>query len=96
MCLAIPALVVEVLSDERAKVDFGGVRMDVSIALLEERVDAGDYVIVHVGYVLKKLDTKKADETIREIAEAAGTSNGDERASSRKHFSGSTSSVSLH
>lgn len=72
MCLALPAQVVEVLDDEHAIVDMGGVRKSISTALLDE-VSVGDYVIVHVGYALNRLDTEEAEETLRLFAELAAS-----------------------
>jgi hydrogenase expression/formation protein HypC len=76
MCLAIPARVVELLPDEQAVVDLGGVRKEISLALVSE-VAVGDYVIVHVGYALNKLDQDEAAKTLALFAEigaaAAGT-----------------------
>jgi hydrogenase expression/formation protein HypC len=69
MCLAVPALVVELREQETAVVDLDGVRRTVSIALLEG-VQTGDYVIVHVGYALSKLDPEEAARTLALIAEA--------------------------
>ncbi|MBI4937419.1 MAG: HypC/HybG/HupF family hydrogenase formation chaperone [Nitrosomonadales bacterium] len=68
MCLALPARIVELRENELGVVDFGGVRKEISLALIEEaRVD--DYVIVHVGYALSKLDTAEAEATLRLFAE---------------------------
>jgi hydrogenase expression/formation protein HypC len=63
MCLALPARVVELRSDDLAVIDLGGVRKEVSLALLEN-VAVGDYVIVHVGYALHKLDPAEAQKTL--------------------------------
>ena len=68
MCLAIPAQVAEVVDMEHAVVDMGGVRKTISTALVDD-VQIGDYVIVHVGYALNRLDPKEAAETLRLIAE---------------------------
>lgn len=68
MCLAIPARVIEILDNESAVVDMGGVRKPISTALLDE-VAVGDYVIVHVGYALNRLDPEEAAETLRLFAE---------------------------
>lgn len=68
MCLAIPARVIEILNNESAVVDMGGVRKPISTALLDE-VAVGDYVIVHVGYALNRLDPEEAAETLRLFAE---------------------------
>lgn len=70
MCLAIPAKVLEVNGDV-AKVDFGqGVAREVNIMLVDAKV--GEYVLVHAGYAIEKLDKKAAEESLktwREILE---------------------------
>jgi hydrogenase expression/formation protein HypC len=63
MCLAIPAKVVQLKEGDQALVDLAGVRKEVSLALVEG-VRPGDYVIVHVGYALQKLDTREAEKTL--------------------------------
>jgi hydrogenase expression/formation protein HypC len=68
MCLAIPARVAEILEGDQAIVDLGGVRKDVSLALVDG-VEVGDYVIVHVGYALNKLDPDEAERTLALFAE---------------------------
>ena len=68
MCLAIPARVVELPSDDVAIVDVGGVRKDVSLALVED-VALGDYLIIHVGFALNKLDPEEAEKTLALFAE---------------------------
>ncbi len=68
MCLAIPALVVELLPADMARIDLDGVRKDISLSLVED-VAVGDYVIVHVGYALQKLDPQEAAETLALFAE---------------------------
>ena len=69
MCLAIPARVVEIQENDLAIVDLGGVRKDISLALVED-VAVGDYVIVHVGYALTRLDAGEAEKTLALMAEA--------------------------
>ena len=69
MCLAIPALVVALVAPESALVDVGGVQKQISLALVEG-VEAGDYVIVHVGYALTRLDPEEAAHTLALFAEA--------------------------
>lgn len=71
MCLAIPARVVELQDDDQAIVDLGGVRKEVSMALVED-VHVDDYVIVHVGYALNKIDPEEAEKTLRLFAEMGG------------------------
>ncbi|MDO8419040.1 MAG: HypC/HybG/HupF family hydrogenase formation chaperone [Rubrivivax sp.] len=69
MCLALPARVVELTADDNAVVDLGGVRKQVSLALVEG-IAVGDYVIVHVGFALTRLDPEEAEQTLRTFAEA--------------------------
>lgn len=73
MCLALPALVTEILPDDQAKVNLGGVSKTISLALVSG-VTAGDYVIVHVGYALTRVDPAEAEKTLALWAEmqAAG------------------------
>jgi len=71
MCLAIPVKVIEVGAgpgDDWAIVDLGGVRKEISLALLAD-VQVGDYVILHVGYALTKLDPEEAEKTLALFAE---------------------------
>ena len=69
MCLAIPARIVEINDNDQAIVDLGGVRKDISLALVED-VKVGDYVILHVGYALTRLDPEEAAKTLALMAEA--------------------------
>lgn len=69
MCLAIPACVVELRDDDLALVDVGGVRKEISLALVSE-VAVGDYVILHVGYALQRLDPDEAEKTLALFAQA--------------------------
>ena len=62
MCLAIPARVISV-KGEKAQVDFGeGVLRDVKVTLVEVKI--GEYVLVHAGYAIQKMDEKDAKETL--------------------------------
>jgi len=69
MCLALPARVVELTDGDNAIVELGGVRKQVSLALVEG-IAVGDYVIVHVGFALTRLDPEEAEQTLRTFAEA--------------------------
>ncbi|ALK10298.1 HypC/HybG/HupF family hydrogenase formation chaperone [Blastochloris viridis] len=69
MCLAIPAEVTELLPDDMAKVSLGGVVKSVSVALLDE-VAVGDYVVLHVGHALARIDAEEARRTLALLAEA--------------------------
>jgi len=70
MCLAIPAEVTALLPHDMARVTLDGVSKDISIALLED-VAVGDYVVVHVGYALSKIDQEEARKTLAVLAEVA-------------------------
>ena len=72
MCLALPSLVTEILPDDQAKVSLGGVIKTISLALVAD-VEPGDYVIVHVGYALTKVDPVEAEKTLALFAEMAET-----------------------
>ena len=69
MCLAIPARVAEIRDGDLAVVELGGVRKEVSLALVAGVVE-GDYVIVHVGYALTRLDPEEAARTLALMAAA--------------------------
>lgn len=62
MCLAVPALVVAT-GEDGATVDLQGVRRPVNVDLIDG-VTAGDWVLVHVGFALAKLDETEARETL--------------------------------
>ncbi len=63
MCLAMPAKVIALLEDSRAKVDYGGVTREINVSLIE-KPKVGDYVIVHAGYAIQTLDAAEAEETL--------------------------------
>lgn len=63
MCLALPTQVIRLLDSQRALVNLGGIEKVISIALLDN-VKEGDYVILHVGYALTKLDEEEAQKTL--------------------------------
>jgi hydrogenase expression/formation protein HypC len=69
MCLAIPARVIEIDDADTALIDVGGVRKRISLSLVEDVVP-GDYVIVHVGFALARLDPEEAERTLALFAEA--------------------------
>ena len=77
MCLAIPARVVETLPEGmlKATVGNGSTCLTVSGMLLPESVDVGDYIIVHAGFAMHKMDRTEAEESLRlfrELATAVG------------------------
>ena len=66
MCLAIPGKIIEIVDVENniAKVDVGGVKRNVNIGMLDG-AGVGDYVLIHVGFAMSKVDEKEAEETLR-------------------------------
>lgn len=68
MCLAIPARVVTRFADEEAIIDAGGVEKRVSLALVPEAA-TGDYVIVHAGYAISRVDEQEALRTLELFAQ---------------------------
>lgn len=74
MCLAVPGQVLSIADDElrTATVSFGGVTKTVSLALVPEAV-VGDYVIVHVGFAISKLDEEAARRTLETYADMAAS-----------------------
>jgi len=70
MCLAIPAQVVAIdEAADMATVSVGGVKKEVSTALIEE-VAVNDYLLIHVGYALNKISEEEAEKTLALFAEA--------------------------
>ena len=69
MCLAIPAQIVEIVDAEGglAKAEISGVRRSVSVALCPD-VQPGDWVLVHVGFALERIDEELAHETLDLLA----------------------------
>ncbi len=76
MCLAVPGKVVSIVDDDaphlrRGKVDFGGVLKEICLAYTPEAA-VGDYVLVHVGFSLSRIDEDEAQrifDTLREMDE---------------------------
>jgi hydrogenase expression/formation protein HypC len=76
MCLGIPGQIVEIVDDanQLAKVDVSGVKRNVNVALVRsEGIAPGDWVLIHVGFAMSKIDEREAQETLellREMGEA--------------------------
>jgi hydrogenase expression/formation protein HypC len=72
MCLAVPGKILSISGDDdltrSARVSFGGAIKEVSLAYVPE-AQIGDYVIVHVGFALSKLDEAEAEQTLRDLAQ---------------------------
>ena len=71
MCLAIPSKVVAI-NDKMATIDVSGVRRDISLLLLPEEAAIGDYVLVHAGFAIQKIDREAAEEALKLITEIEG------------------------
>ena len=72
MCLAIPGKIVEIVDAENsiAKVEVGGVRRNVNVGMLEkEEALVGNYVLIHVGFAMTRIDEHEAQETLRILEE---------------------------
>lgn len=65
MCLAIPSKVVEIKENNIAVVDTLGVRREASLDLLDESVKVGEWVLLHIGFVMSKIDELSAMESLR-------------------------------
>jgi hydrogenase expression/formation protein HypC len=70
MCLAIPSEIVGI-RDKMATIDVSGIRREVSLLLLPEEVSIGDYVLVHAGFAIHKIDKEAAEEAMKLIQEIA-------------------------
>ncbi len=75
MCLAIPVKVAELLDDDMARVTIDGVSKEVSIALVDG-LRVGDYVVLHVGYALSRIEPEEAERTLALLREAGALSQG--------------------
>jgi hydrogenase expression/formation protein HypC len=70
MCLAIPSEIVEI-REKMATVDVSGIRREISLLLLPEEASVGDYVLVHAGFAIHKIDREAAEEALKLISEIA-------------------------
>lgn len=75
MCLAIPACIEQLTVGNRAIVNISGIRKEISLDLVEDAAP-GDYVIVHVGFALQKLDPAEAEQTLALFAEISSRNGG--------------------
>jgi hydrogenase expression/formation protein HypC len=78
MCLAVPARITQIFGDDTmAKAEVGGIVKEVSLALVDD-VKVGDYVIIHVGFALSRLEPEEAEQTLALFAEAGMIDSDDE------------------
>lgn len=71
MCLGIPARVIQIDESKHGKVDYLGTKVRTNFILLEH-VKPGDWVIIHAGFAISKLEEKEAKETLAMLREIAG------------------------
>ena len=69
MCLAIPVQITQLLDGERAMATAGGILREIDTTLVDD-LQVGDYVILHVGYALSRLNEDEAQQTLQAMAEA--------------------------
>jgi hydrogenase expression/formation protein HypC len=72
MCLAIPGKIIEIVDAENhiAKVEVGGVRRNINTGMLDAaEVQIGNYVLIHVGFAMSRIDEHEAQETLRVLEE---------------------------
>ena len=68
MCLAVPSEIIRI-KDQIATIEAGRVRKEVSLLLLPEEPSVGDYVLVHAGFAIHKMDRETAEEALQLIQE---------------------------
>ena len=79
MCLAIPAEIIDITDGvATCKVGEGETTVQASIMLLDEEVTLGDYIIIHAGFALRKLDPLEAAETLKILRDMVNLMGGDE------------------
>ena len=69
MCLAVPAKVLELRDDGMALVDISGTQREISLMVLDGDAAPGDYVLIHVGYAIEKIDEEEAQRTLELFAQ---------------------------
>lgn len=79
MCLGVPAVITEVHDAARATVEIGGVaRMISTDLLIDENLTEGDWVLVHVGFAMSKIDEEEARLSLQQIKQLGGDTYEDE------------------
>jgi len=69
MCLAVPAKVLELRDDNMALVDISGTQREISLMVLDGDAAPGDFVLIHVGYAIEKIDEEEAARTLATFEE---------------------------
>ena len=70
MCLAVPGKLVSILSNDEATADLGGIQKNVNVSLIADP-KPGDWVIIHVGFALQRINEEEARATLALLADAA-------------------------
>jgi len=71
MCLGIPGRIIDIdPATATARIDVGGARRDVSVMLVANEVGVGDWVVVHVGFAIAKVDEAEAERTLDLLGDA--------------------------
>jgi hydrogenase expression/formation protein HypC len=65
MCLSIPSKVIEIDENNIATVDTMGVKRQVTLDLISEKVEVGEYILIHVGFAMNKISVEEAEESLR-------------------------------
>lgn len=66
MCLAIPGKIIKIKKNQQATADFNGVEKDINISLVKARI--GDYMIVHAGFAIEKIEKERAEDVKKYFA----------------------------
>lgn len=69
MCLSVPAQVMKI-EGENAEVSVGGTLMQANLSLVDD-IEIGDYILLHTGFALQKIDAREAEETLKTFSEFA-------------------------
>ena len=72
MCLAVPGKLVRILSNDEATADLGGIQKNVNVSLIADP-KPGDWVIIHVGFALQRINEEEARATLALLADAANS-----------------------
>ena len=76
MCLAVPGRIIEI-DGQTARVDFGGITREANLMLIEE-ASVGEYVLIHAGFAIQRLNAEEAEETLRLYGELAQALEGED------------------
>ena len=66
MCLSIVAKIIEIFNNGTAKIELGNVRKNIILGLLEDDIKVGDFVLIHTGFAIAKVDEEKAKQIMEQ------------------------------